>query len=67
MAAEFVVLTDYYTGAPVAVRAVLVAVVAQIGTSVHLEMDGETDTVVVGEPFAAVVARLNGEDLTDGR
>lgn len=66
MAPEYVTLTDYYTGLPVAVRAVYVVVVAQIGTSVHLEMDGETDTVVVGEPFAVVVARLNGEDADVG-
>ena len=67
MAPEFVTLTDFYTGKPVAVRPEYVCVVAQIGTSVHLEIVGDVDTVVVQGPFAAVVARLNGEDETDGR
>jgi hypothetical protein len=67
MAAEFVTLTDFYTGKLVAVRPEYVCVVAQIGTSVHLEIVGDVDLVVVQGPFAAVVARLNGEDQTDGR
>lgn len=67
MAPDFVTLTDYYTGRPVAIRLMYVVVVAQIGASVHLEMDGDADTVVVAERFAEVVALLNGEDQSDGR
>ena len=66
MAAEFVTLTDYYTGDPVAVRQVYVAVVAQIGATVQLEMDGDIATVVVSESFAEVVALLNGEGADSG-
>lgn len=67
MAAEFVTLTDYYTDQPLAVRVERVVTAAQIGTSVHLEVVGAEGDIVVREPFAVVVASLNGEDQTDGR
>ena len=64
---KFVTLTGYYTNQPLAVRVERVVTAAQIGTSVHLEIVGDVDTVVVQGPLAIVVARLNGEDETDGR
>ncbi len=67
MAPEFVTLTGYYTGAPVAVRAICVVVVGQVNGVACLDLDGVEDDIAVREPFAVVVARLNGEDLTDGR
>lgn len=66
MAVEFVTFTDYYTGDPVAVCVARVATAAQISGGIHLEVVGADGDVVVREPFATVVARLNGEDA-DGR
>lgn len=67
MVADFVTLADYYTGQPVAVRADHGVVVSQINDTIHLEIIGGVDAAVVRGPFADVVARLNGEDQTDGR
>lgn len=67
MAPEFVTFTSYYTQLPVGVRVDRVVVVTQVANSTRLEMDGLEDDVAVSEPFTVVVARLNGEDLTDGR
>ncbi len=64
---EFVTFTDYYTGAPVAVRTAYIVTVAVRASATQIELDGDHAAVMVSESVAVVVARLNGEDLTDGR
>ena len=70
MAAEFVFLTSYYTGKPVAVSRTRVVLVEDHYAGARLRIDDGTDSgdhMSVGETPAVVVARLNGEDQTDGR
>ena len=70
MAVEFVVLTSCYTVKPVAISRARVVLVEEWHTGARLRLDDGTDGgdhLPVTEPFAVVVARLNGEDSTDGR
>lgn len=68
MAAAFVTLTDYYSGKTVGVASCRVLTVEPDATRpvTRINMAGMDGALVVTEPFAIVVARLNGEDQTDG-
>lgn len=69
MAAKFVCFTARASGTPSAVQVDRVYLVQEEGDYVAIWFDeGDNhDYIQVSEPFAIVVARLNGEDQSDGR
>lgn len=69
MAPEFVTFTGRSTSTRSAVRADRVYLVQDEGAYVSIWFDegDDHDYIQVSEPFDVVVARLNGEEPTDGR
>ena len=69
MAVEYVTFTGRSTRTRSAVRVDRVYLVQEEGeyVSIWLDEGNDHDYIQVSEPFSVVVARLNGEEPTDGR